>query len=260
VTCQKLPRAQWWSHAITLKSLGTNIIKSCAGKRYWPHLRVRRLSRGGYGGHCRYPVDRVPLCTTLKRSAPRLQIRSRCQRALALPRAPRHRACNPPEGGSSVATCPMAQSKPPARKGLWCHHVPRGTVRAIHQERAPVFAKCPEAPNPSPDRRRLRSHRMPHVSRPAPYAGRLWRRHVTEALGPPHGRASVPPRVLWLQTCLLVQEGFRAATCPVTLGPQVCLCVPKTPDIRLIMASPGTRCRQRIKCIYDRSYAAYGRH
>jgi hypothetical protein len=70
VTCQKSPRAQWWSRAITSKSSGTNIIKSCVGKRYWSNLRVHRLSRGGPEGHYRYPVDRVPLCTRLKRSTP----------------------------------------------------------------------------------------------------------------------------------------------------------------------------------------------
>jgi hypothetical protein len=80
--------------------------------------------------YCRYPVDRVPMCTRLKRPAPWLQIRSRCQRALALPCALRHRARHPPEKGSGIATCPMAQSAPPARKGIRCHHVPRGTVRA----------------------------------------------------------------------------------------------------------------------------------
>jgi hypothetical protein len=73
---------------------------------------------------CRYPADRVPLCTRLKRSGPQLQICSRCQRALALPRATRHRAHHPPEVGSGVTTCPMAQSAPPTRKGLRCCHVP----------------------------------------------------------------------------------------------------------------------------------------
>jgi hypothetical protein len=57
-----------------------------------------------------------------------------------------------------------------------------------------------------------------HGSRLVPCAGRLWRRHVTEAPGPPPGRALVSPRVLWLQTCLLVQEDPGATTCPVTLG------------------------------------------
>jgi hypothetical protein len=34
--------------------------------RCWPHLLVRCLSRDAPGGHCWYPADRVPLCTSLK--------------------------------------------------------------------------------------------------------------------------------------------------------------------------------------------------
>jgi hypothetical protein len=215
VTCQKSPHAQWWSRANTSKSLGTNTIKSCAGKRYWPHLWVHRLSRGGPGGHCRYPVDRVPLCTRFKRSAPWLQTRSWCQMALAPPRVPGNRARYLLEQGFGVATCPMAQSAPPARKGFWCRHVA-------------------EAPCTPPVRRRLRSRHVPRGSRPTLCSGRLCRHHMTEALGSPSDRALVLPRVLWLQTRLLVREGSGAATYP---------CVPKTSDIRPIMDSPGTRCR-----------------
>jgi hypothetical protein len=84
--------------------------------------------------------------------------------------------------------------------------------------------------------------------------------HVTEALGPSPNRAPVSPCVMWLQTRLLVREGSGAATCPVALGPRACPGVPKMPDIRLIIASVGTRCRQHIKCVYDRPYVAYGMH
>jgi hypothetical protein len=139
------------------------------------------------------------------------------------PRALRRRARHPPGKGSGVAT-------------------------------------CPEAPSPSPGRRGLQSSHMPRGSRPTPCTGRLWRRHVTEAPGPPPGMAPISPRVMWLQTRLLVREGSGAATCPVALNPRASPCVPKTPNIRLIMASPGTRCRQRFKCVCDRSYATYGRH
>jgi hypothetical protein len=95
------------------------------------------------GRSCQYPTDWVPLCTRLKRLAPRLQIHSWCQEALALPHALRHRARHPPEEGSGVAMYPMAQSVPPARKRLRCHHVPRGTMHATHQERAPVLPCAP---------------------------------------------------------------------------------------------------------------------
>jgi hypothetical protein len=181
-------------------------------------------------------------------------------------------------GGSGSTTCPEAQSTPPTKRGLQCRHVPHGTEHATHQERAPVsphasrhcarhlpgegsgVATYPEAPNPSPDRRRLRSRHVSRGSRPAPCAGRLWRHRVAEAPGPPLGRAPVPARVLWLQTRFLVWEGSGAATCPVTLSPRAYLCIPKMPDIRPIMASPGTRCKQRIKYVCDRSYTAYDRH
>jgi hypothetical protein len=40
--------------------------KGCVGKGCWPHPRVRSLSRGGPGGHCRYPKDRVTPHTSIK--------------------------------------------------------------------------------------------------------------------------------------------------------------------------------------------------
>jgi hypothetical protein len=84
---------------------------------------------------------------------------------------------------------------------------------------------------------------MPRGSRPAPCSGKLWHHQVTEAPGPPPGRATVPACVMWLQTRLLVREGSGAITCLVALGPRVYLCIPKMPDIRPIMASLGTRCK-----------------
>jgi hypothetical protein len=191
---------------------------------------------------CRYPTNWVPLRTRLKRSAPRLQIHSRCQRALApphargtehatrqkralvSPRAPWHRARHPSGKGSSVTTCPEAPCTPITRKGL-------------------QYCRMPEALSPSPGRRGLRSHHVPRGSRPAPYAERLWRRHMTEAPGPLPSRAPVSPCVMRLQNRLLMREGSGAAMCPMALGPRACPCVLKMPDIRLIMASPGTRCR-----------------
>jgi hypothetical protein len=108
VTCQKSPRAQWWSRAITSKSSSTNIIKAAQEKGIGPTYGFIALSRGEVGGHCHYPTDRVPMCTRFKRSASRLQICSWCQGALAPPRASKHRARHPPGEGSGVTTCPMA--------------------------------------------------------------------------------------------------------------------------------------------------------
>jgi hypothetical protein len=167
---------------------------------------------------------------------------------------------------------------PPSRRGLQCRHVPHGTEYATRQERASMsphaprhcarhppgkgsgVATCSEAPSPSPGRSGLQSHNVPHGSTPAPCAGRLWRRHKTEAPGTPPDRVPVSPCVMWLQTRLLVREGSGATTCPMALGPRACPYDPKTPDIRLIMASPDTRCKQRIKYVCDRPYTAYDRH
>jgi hypothetical protein len=158
-----------------------------------------------------------------------------------LPRALLHRACHLPRKGSGVAMCPEAPSTPPPGKGS-------------------SVATCPEAPSPLPDTRGLWSCHVPHGSRPAPCAERLWHCHMIEALGPPLDRAPVPLHVLWLLTCLLVWEGSGETTCPVALSPQACLCFPKMPDIRLIMASLGMPCMQRIKCVCGRPYATYGWH
>jgi hypothetical protein len=46
---------------------------------------------------------------------------------------------------------------------------------------------------------------------------------------------------MWLQTRFLVREGSETAMCPVALSPQAYPCILKMPDIRLIMASLGTR-------------------
>jgi hypothetical protein len=54
------------------------------------------------------------------------------------------------------------------------------------------------------------------------------------------GRALASPHALWLSAS------------------EVCSCVPKVLDIRLIMASLGMWSRQRIKCIQDKSYVMYG--
>jgi hypothetical protein len=115
---------------------------------------------------------------------------------------------------SGSATYPEAQSTSPVRRGLRCHHVLHSTECATHQERAPVsprasrhrarhllgkdsgVATCLDAPSPSPSRRGLQSHHVPHGSRPASCTRRLWRHYVTEAPESPPGRAPVSPHVL----------------------------------------------------------------
>jgi hypothetical protein len=171
--------------------------EQCRGKRYWPHLRVHCLSRGGPEGHCQYPVDRVPLCARLNSSPtapdsapgrkglrchrvfPRLQTRSWCWRALAPPRAPWHRARHSTGKGFGVATCPAAPDPLLVREG--------SGVATCHRARHPAgkgsgVTTCPAAPNPppgaeglwrhhvwpslSPGREELRCHHVSHCSRP----------------------------------------------------------------------------------------------
>jgi hypothetical protein len=97
---------------------------------YFHHLMKYLTTR------CWYPADRVPLCTRLKSSSialdsapgrevlwyrhvsPRLQIRSRCRKALASPRALWHRARRLIGKGSGVATCPATPDLPPDAGGL----------------------------------------------------------------------------------------------------------------------------------------------
>jgi hypothetical protein len=76
-------------------------------------------------GHCWYPADRVPLCTRLKRSAPRRQ------------------TPHPAGEGSGAATCPHDSKPAPGARELWLRHVPRGTEHVTCQERAPVSQRTP---------------------------------------------------------------------------------------------------------------------
>jgi hypothetical protein len=66
------------------------------------------------------------------------QTHSRCQRALASPRAPWHRACHPIGKGFDVTTRPAAPDPPPGVGRLWRHHVPHAIGLATPQGRDPV--------------------------------------------------------------------------------------------------------------------------
>jgi hypothetical protein len=180
------------------------------------------------------------LCTRLKRLAPRLQICSLCQEALALPRVRRHRARHPPGKGPGVTTCPEAPCVPLTKRGLQCCHVPRGIEPITRQEKAPE----------------------------SPHASWLQARPLhRKALASPRDRGlgTTAPQGFGTDTCPAAPdpppgaEGSGATTCLVALGPRAYPCVPKTSDIMPIMASPGMRCRQRIKYVSDRPYTAYGR-
>jgi hypothetical protein len=144
-----------------------------------------------------------------------------------------YRACHPTGKGSGVAMSPVDSDPPPSAGGLWRRPVPRGTGPAARQGRVSVsprvlqlqtclpvqegsdVATCAVASCPPPSREGLRCHHMSCGSRPASRCG----------------RALVSPHAIWLSAS------------------EVCSCIPKASNISLIMASPRTRSRQRIKCV-----------
>jgi hypothetical protein len=94
---------------------------------------------------------------------------------------------------------------------------------------------CPVALGSPPGRGGLRCHHMSRGSRPASRCR----------------RALESPRATWLSTFYGTEaKGKYSASLLNQLSPptfEVCLCVPKTPDISLIMTLPGTQSRQHIK-------------
>jgi hypothetical protein len=121
--------------------------------------------------------------------------------------------------GSGVATCGRARRS--ARNGSGVTTCPTALDPPPGAE---GLWRSHVRPGPPPSREGLRCHHMSRSSRPASR----------------YGRALASPRAPWLSAS------------------EACPCVPKAPDIRLIMASPGTRSRQRIKCVQDKPYTAYG--
>jgi hypothetical protein len=164
----------------------------------------------------------------------------------------------PAREGSGVTTCPMTpdptsqhrraptspralwcQTPPPSTGGLRHHHVSRDTKPRLSMREGPGVATCPAASDPPLGE------------------GGLWCRHVSHGSRPisRHGRALSSPRATWLSACYGSQGKGKYSVGLLTRSDppasEACLCVPKTPDIRLIMTSSDTRSRQRIKYIQD---------
>jgi hypothetical protein len=136
--------------------------KNSVGKEMLAPPRVRYLSRGGPGGHCRYPEDRVP---------PRTSSRSR-QKARHADHTPL-RVVNlstscPARGSSGAATCPAApaptarlraapgpprvlqpQLPLPGPGQLQGRHVSCGTSSRCPARGRSGAAMCPAAPAPA---------------------------------------------------------------------------------------------------------------
>jgi hypothetical protein len=102
--------------------------QSCTEKRYWPHLRVHRLSRGG-------PVAVDTLQTGYPHAQdlsppPWCQTPHRQGRAPVPPRVPVALGPLLVSENSGITMCPMAPGMPSTKRGLQCRHVSRGSKPA----------------------------------------------------------------------------------------------------------------------------------
>jgi hypothetical protein len=184
------------------------------------------------------------------------------------------RPCLLAREGSGVTMCPMAldpasqhgralpsphvpwRQTPPGTGGLWRHHVSHGAIPHLLARKGSGVAMCLVASDPAS------RHRMAPTSLRVPW--HQTRLPIREGSGVAmcptgpasrRGRSLASPHATWLSTCYGPQaKGKYSADLLTRSSPpasEVCPCFPKTPDIRLIMTSPGTRIRQRIKCVQD---------
>jgi hypothetical protein len=250
------PCVRWWNRTTASKPLRTNIVKAVRGKRYWPHLQVRCLSRGGPRDHCgtlrtgypyTYDLSQVPWRQTLHLAREGSGITT-CPMA---PSSPLVRE------GSCVTTCLAVLDPPPAAGELWRCHVSCGTGLTSRPRRAPASPCVPWFQTQLPVREGSGVAMCVVAPGPPPGRGGLWCHHVSRGSRPVSrcGRALTSPHATWHSTCYGQQAKGKYSTDLLTrLDPpafEACPCILKTPDIRLIMTSPGTQSRRRIKCIQD---------
>jgi hypothetical protein len=168
---RSVPRRSW---AATRPSVGQHycfeitrykIYKSSAGKRCWPHPRVRYLFRGGPRGHCLNLADRVPSHTSSKsRRRARHELtrvhvsRGSSSRLLA-------------QDSSGAATCPVAPIPPPDSGQLQSRHVFHGSSSRPWLRAAPEPSHVPWLQLPPLGLGQLRNR---HVSRGALRAVDYW--------------------------------------------------------------------------------------
>jgi hypothetical protein len=125
-------------------------------KGYWPHLWVHSLSRGGPGGHCRYPVDRVPPHTSSKSRRGKACIRTP-------PQGPQLRILPPGMGWASALLCvPQHRTLPPNTEGLWRCHVSYSSGPRLPARQGSGAAMCPTAQGPAPHAGGLRYYHAPY--------------------------------------------------------------------------------------------------
>jgi hypothetical protein len=135
--------------------------KNSAGKEMLAPPRVHYLSRGGPGGHCRYPEDRVPPRTS---SRSRQKVRHANHTPLSVVNLSMNRVA---QASSGTATCP-ADPAPAARPGA-----APGPPRVLRTQLplpgpGPLRVLRPQLPLPSPGQ--LRGH---HVCPGSPTIGVL---------------------------------------------------------------------------------------
>jgi hypothetical protein len=122
----------------------------------------RELSIATIGGSCRYPADRVPLCTAFKIRQGAGRASTRCHMPYS------SGPCLPTEMGCGTTTCPMDQDPVlTAEMGFGADMCPEALDLRLPDEVGSSAAMCPEAPNlvtllgrvPVPPRvLRLRTH------------------------------------------------------------------------------------------------------
>jgi hypothetical protein len=113
-------------------------LRLCGAPKSWPHLQVRSLSRGGSGGHYRYPTDRVPRIQALN------QDKEKC---VHLNTTTCHMAPDPASLSRQARTLPHASrlcTPPP-----WCCHVLHNSGPHLPARESSGAVTCRTAPHPA---------------------------------------------------------------------------------------------------------------
>jgi hypothetical protein len=185
-------------------------LRLCGAPKSWPHLQVRSLSRGGSGGHYRYPTDRVPRIQALN------QDKEKC---VHLNTTTCHMAPDPASLSRQARTLPHASRLAPRLLGaVTCCTTPDPTSLL---GRAPVLSRVARLRTPPPCSVGLQCCHVPHGFRPrlpARKGSSATTCHMTSDLTTLLGRAPILPRVTRLRTpppcsgglqCCHVPHGFR---------------------------------------------------
>jgi hypothetical protein len=106
------------------------------------HLRVRCLSQGGPGGHCRYPAYRVPLHTSFKSRQGARRASTRRHPIVPDP-------AFQPRWALASSRVQWFQILPPCSRGLRRCYMSRGSGPRLPAREGSGAATCTMAPNPA---------------------------------------------------------------------------------------------------------------